>query len=231
MRATSILVPGLVALTALTGIVTAAGASTAPAHRGGHHLTVTAVTRLTGRPDSGGNGDWATDHMDRKLTITETGPVPGGYAYTATVRDTGGYRTDPGAYTPNQGAPYTGDKIRGWVTGWLAGQASYSFTASALPSTAKNAGVPGTENGAPATTGQTTSAWYEQAFPAGTTFGGPGLGDWSWKYQGPVCMAHITVYRHHHPVKATVYAQQHWTDSLAGQAGQVPADGNITGVC
>lgn len=231
MRLTSILVPGLVVAAAAAGSVTAAGASTAQAQHPSHHLTVKAVTRLEERPDSGGNGNWATDRMSRKLTITETGPVTGGYAYTATVEDAGGFRTDRGAYTPNQGAPYTGDKIHGQVSGWMTGKASYSFTASTLPSTKKNAGVPGAEDGAPATPEQTTSDWYEQAFPAGTTFGGAGIGDWSWKYAGPVCRTYKTVYRHHHWVKIAVYSQQHWTDSLAGDGGQLKADGNITGVC
>jgi hypothetical protein len=231
MRVTSILIPGLVAAAAAAASVTVAGASTAQAHDHPHHLTVKAVTRLEARPDSGGNGNWATDRMYRELTVTETGPVPGGYAYTAMVEDAGGFRTDHGAYTPNQGAPYTGDKIHGQVSGWLAGKASYSFTASTLPSKKKNAGVPGSESGAPATPEQTTSNWYEQAFPAGTTFGGAGIGDWSWKYAGPVCRTYETVYRHHHRVTITVYAQQHWTDSLAGGGGQLKADGNITGRC
>jgi hypothetical protein len=232
MKVTSILIPGLVAAAAAAGSVTAAGASTAQPQNPAHHLTVKAATWLEGRPDSGGNGNWATDRMYRELTITGTGPAAGGgYGYTATVEDVGGFRTDQGAYTPNQGGTYSGDKIRGQVSGWFSGKASYSFTASTLPSTAKNAGVPGSEDGAPATAEQTTSDWYEQAFPAGTTFGGAGIGNWSWTYAGPVCRTYKTVYRHHHWVKIAVYSQQHWTDSLAGGGGQLSADGNITGVC
>jgi hypothetical protein len=229
MRATSILVPGLVAAAAAAGSVTLASASVAQPRQPGH-ITL-ASTYLAGRPDSGGLGNWATDSMYRQLIITETGTVTGGYAYTATVRDIGTFRTGPGAYTPDQGAPYTGDKIRGQVSGRLEGDASYSFTASALPSTRQNAGVPDCEYGAAVTTAETTNGWYEQAFPAGTTFGGAGIGNWSWTYAGPVCTTHLTVGGRPQTAERTVRTQERWTDSLAGGGGQLPADGNITGSC
>ncbi len=158
MNLKTTLIPGLVAVAAVAGTAAMAGASTV--HRPhGPAPAVHARTLLTGHPDSGGNGNWATDTMVRDLTITRTGGHPGDYTFRATVRDTGGFRTDRGAYTPNQGAPYTGDKIRGQVSGRLAGQADYTFTASRLPSTSRNAGVPGVVRG-PVSGDRTTSLWY-----------------------------------------------------------------------
>lgn len=227
MNLKSTLVPALVAAAAVAGTAAMASASTAAPHA---PLTVHARTLLASHPDSGGNGNWANDSMTRDLTITKTGGHPGDYSYKATVQDAGTFRTDRGAYTPNQGAPYTGDKIRGQVSGRLAGAASYSFTASNLPSSGRNAGVPGVVRGA-VSGDRTTSLWYEQAFPSGTGFGGTGIGNWSWKYAGPVCKSYKTVIRNHHKVKVPVYTQQHWTDSLTGNAGQLKQDGNITGRC
>jgi hypothetical protein len=183
-----VLFGGLVA-TAVAVPATAAGASVStfpppvtpqiPAHS---PSVFTSRTSLTNRPDSGGNGNWALDTMTRTLTITETGHNGPGYAYTATVSDTGTFKTISGAYTPNQGPPSTGKRIQGTVQGSVAGTAQYSFTASKLPASSPNLGVPNTENGAPGTPAETTSSWYELAFPAGTTFGGTGIGNWSWTY-------------------------------------------------
>ena len=105
------------------------------------------------------------------------------YNYTATVSDTGTFKTSSGAFTPNQGGTNAGKKIKGTVQGTMTGTANYSFTARSLPSNARNLGVPTSENGTPAPSSpQTTSLWYEQAFPAGTSFSGTGIGTWSWKY-------------------------------------------------
>jgi hypothetical protein len=180
---------GSLVATAVAVPATAAGASVStfpppftpqiPAHS---PSVFTSHTSLTNRPDSGGNGNWALDTMTRTLTITETGHNGPGYAYTATVSDTGTFKTISGAYTPNQGPPSTGKRIQGTVQGSVAGTAQYSFTASKLPASSPNLGVPNSENGAPGTPAETTSSWYEQAFPAGTTFGGTGIGNWSWTY-------------------------------------------------
>jgi hypothetical protein len=224
MNLKTTLVPGLVAAAAVAGSAAMASASTAQPHV--RPLTVHARTLITDHQDSGGNGNWANDTIVRDLTITKTG----GNTYTATVKDTGTFRTDRGAYTPNQGRPYTGRRIRGQVSGPLAGEAHYSFTASKLPDFRRNASVPGFLRG-PVSGARTTSLWFEQAFPAGTKFGGPGIGAWSWKYQGPTCKSVVTVIRHHHKVEVPVYTRQHWTDSSANKGGQVPSAGNITGRC
>jgi hypothetical protein len=169
---------------------TAASASVAvfpfPSDPGyGHQANAfTATTSITNHPDSGGGGHiWANDAMTRTLTIKETGHQGSVYTYTATVSDTGTFKTTSGAYTPNQGGTNLNKKINGIVQGSMSGTAYYSFTASNLPTRRHNLGVPASESGTP-TGAQTTSLWYEQAFPAGTTFSvGSGLlNTWSWTY-------------------------------------------------
>jgi hypothetical protein len=63
----------------------------------------------------------------------------------------------------------------------MTGTANYSFTANSLPTRGRNLGVPGSLSTSP-TGDQTTTLWYEQAFPTGTDFAGPGLGTWGWTY-------------------------------------------------
>jgi hypothetical protein len=145
---------------------------------------LTATTSITNHPDSGGNGDWATDAFTRTLTIKETGHTGSGastvYTYTGTVSDTGTFKTISPAFTPNQGGANLGKKIKGTVQGSMTGTANYSFTATSLPTSGRNLGVPGRESGTP-TGAQTTSLWFEQAFAAGTNFTG-GIGTYSWTY-------------------------------------------------
>lgn len=202
---------------AASGAVLLAGLATAvPASAAQHSLTgETAITQLTGRPDSGGgNHIWALDSISRYLNIQLLGRVPGGWDYYATIKDLGTFRTLPGAFTPNQGAPWTGHHIIQITTGRVAGQAAYEFSATSLP--VMNL-VPSAEKGAPATTAETTSYWYEQAFPAGTHFGGPGiLPTWEWDYTGPSCGPFFT---------------QNWLDAASDSDGQIPSAGNITGIC
>lgn len=213
--------------------------------------TFTAETYLTNRPDSGGNGNWADDTIDRTITITETGHNGGTYDYTAVLKDTGTFKTINGAFTPNQGAPNTGRHIKGADEGQMSGTADFTFTATKQPNSGSNLGVPTTENGAAQTTPETTSDWYEQAFPTGTQFGGTGIGTWSWTYtwQAPTSgygngyWQAYRVYRHHHwtTIRNWVNSQQpggqqqgggtqKWTDASSNNDGQLPGDGNITGI-
>ena len=128
-------------------------------------------------------GNWALGTVTRTLTIRETGRGNTGYIYTATVSDTGTFDAILHALAPNQGGSNHGKRISSAVQGIVTGTASYSFSASSQPRPGRNLGVPGSENGAPvASSPQTTSLWYEQAFPRGTTFGGTGLGTYNWTY-------------------------------------------------
>lgn len=218
-------------LTAITAAAAGAAIVAFPvaASAAPHPHAVRASTLLTNRGDSGGNGDWALDRMDRTLTITQTGP----HTFTAAVRDTGSFTTIRGAFTPNQGGTDAGKHIRGRVSGQVNGAASYSFTATTEPSARL---VPSRENGDPATTAESTSDWFEQAFPAGTVFGGAGIGNWNWAYAGKVTVTKyrsVTVYRHGHKVHVIVPYRatrtQRWDDGISNNGGQTTAAGNITG--
>lgn len=179
----------------------AASASPAPPR------TVAAGTFITDRPDSGNGGYWADDSFLRVITITRTGGTAGAYTYTAHLTDEGGFTTIKGAPAPNQGGPYAGDVITASVSGVMNGSADFTFTASTLPSPAL---VPGSENDRGLVPADSTSAWYELAFPAGTVFGGPGIGNWSWSYYTPK-------------------AAQYWIDAAYNGYGDLAGDGQITG--
>lgn len=202
----------------------AAAASAAPAAApGGTH---TATTTLTNRPDGGHGGPWAYDDVTRTLTLKLTGITGSGsnetWHYDATVRDTGAFTVIKGALTPNQSGAYAGEKIRSDIPEMLTsltGRAEYSFTASRPASNAPNAGVVRRESGAPAAgSPQTTSLWFEQAFPAGTTFGGPGIGAYLWTY-GAVVFSPQFPY----------FSDQRWVETSANGDGNLPGDGNISG--
>lgn len=218
------------ALAAATLLASAGAASAAPA---AHQPAWHASTKVTDRPDGGNGGDWADDSMTRTLVITRTGGSPGAYTYTAKLTDTGSFTTIKGALTPNQGAPYTGDVIKSKVTGTMTGTADFSFTASNLPSSGANAGVATKENDHGLTPTDSTSTWYELAFPHGTTFGGAGIGHWSWTYKvsvtGPVTLK-VCVTAHlcwSTTVNRTVNEQ--WTDADSNGDGNLAASGNIAG--
>lgn len=192
-------------ITSAFAVLAVLGGTLAAAIPASASTAVTAVTGLSGRPDSGGNGNWATDAISRVLAITQTGT----HLFTATVTDTGSFSAIAGAYTPNQGGADAGQRIDGRVTGTIAGKASYSFTASTAPQAAL---VPFMEIG----TGTPTSTWYELAFPKGTVFGGAGLGAWSWTYTSNGACGSFP---------------QRWTDAFSTGGGQEYQDGNITGGC
>jgi hypothetical protein len=218
---------------AVSLLATAGAASAAPAvHQPAWH----ASTKVTDRPD-GGNGSpqwWADDTMTRTLKITETGGTAGHWTFDAKLTDDGTFTTRKGAQTPNQGPGYAGDTIKSKVTGTMTGTVDYSFTATSLPSSARNLGVPAgeTDHGNP-TLGFSTPIWYEQAFPSGTTFGGAGIGHWSWTYKvavtGPVTLK-VCVTAHlcwSTTVNRTVHEQ--WIDAWDNNYGDDATDGNIAG--
>jgi hypothetical protein len=220
-----------IAMNRTTRTILTAGASTAvlgamalPASAAPkpHLRSVTATTLLENRGDSGGSGqDWATDKLIRSLHVTQTGGKAGAFTFTAAVSDSGSFTTIAGAATPNQGAPFTGKVIAHVVSGTFKGGATYTFTASRLP---RENLVPTQESGTPSSGPRTTSLWYEQAFPAGTTFGGPGIdNDWGWAYTGPSCNIHVP--------GGVVSVHEAWADTAVNGDGQLPADGNIDGLC
>lgn len=191
--------------------VPAASASVSP--------SVTARTQLSNRGDSGGNGDWATDAMTRTLVITQTGRAGNTRTFSATVTDTGRFVTIRGAFTPNQGGADAGLKIAGQPSGTFTGKASYTFTANASPQASL---VPRAESGTPSSGPKTTSLWYEQAFPAGTSFGGTGITTWAWNYTALAVTAERGGFE---------ICSQNWSDAVNNNSGQSRTAGNITGAC
>lgn len=209
----------------------AAAVTAAPAHAiglagspcTGGPATHAATTTLTNRPDSGGGGnDWAADgprdaanptgKMDRALYVTLVSHAGTVWEWTGQVCDSGTFRTIAGQLAPNQGPGHAGQTIRAQVTGMVTGVANYQFSTDQPLSTAANLGVVKSEDGAPAPgSDETTSLWFEQAFPPGTTFSGPGIGAWSWTY------------------KAGLFSPQSWTDASSNNDGQDPGAGQITG--
>jgi len=210
---------------AAAGAVAASAALAVPAHAAGFTGPCSpgtgkqsAVTALTNRPDSGGGGTWALDGktprtpLTRTLSVTLISHAAGVWDWQAAVCDGGSFTAIPGALAPNQGPGHAGDVIAApAASGSVTGTAFYQFSTDQPLSAARNLGVPASEDGAPVTPAQTTPLWFEQAFPAGTTFTGPGLLDtWSWTYT------------------EGTFVPRSWTDSAADGDGQTPAAEQIT---
>jgi hypothetical protein len=185
----------------IAGAAAALVVSVLPASASVHHaqLPGLAVTQLSNRLDSGDHGNWATDKIQRNLAITHVG----GNSYTATVTDEGSFVTITGADTPGPAAPVAlTTSVKMGSSAMIAGTATYEFTADQAPDFSL---VPISESGTPVSGPQTTSLWFEQAFPAGTHFTG-GLTDWGWTY-------HLKC-----PLQM---ATQVWTDSAAVDSGNI----------
>jgi hypothetical protein len=198
------------AIAGTTLAVSAAPASAAAARPAPHRPApnkVVASTHITARPDSGGNGNWATDAMTRTLTIRHLK----GQNYVATLADSRGtFVTGRGDFVPNQAAD-PGVKFTQRIAGTFSGAASFSFTASRTPNASL---VPRRATGSGPTD---TSDWYKLAFPAGTVFGGTGiLNNWGWSYT--TSQGCRTVSRRH---RVTVQPQT-WKDFASNNAGQGP---------
>jgi hypothetical protein len=170
--------------------------------------TIYASTKLTNRPDSGDGGNtWALDTITRLSSVTTLGS--GGFE--ASVVDNGTFETVPSAtgnstsLTPDQSTP--GDQIGDALIGSIHGTWGFSFTAGAAPSAAH---MPHAVNGVGTST---TGTWYEQFFPAKTTFGGAGGASsgpeaWSWIYTSN---------------KDNCGNVETWLDAANTESGNIPA--------
>jgi hypothetical protein len=190
-------------------------------------LSVTAVTTLSNRPDSGANGNWATDQMTRTATVTRHDQVASTdcgssatscWFYTATISDVGSFQTIPGAFTPNQectepnNTSCNGLTISGTVSGSINGGGTMEFYANSSNPSASS--VPTTVKG----DGDDTSTWYTLFFPAATQFqlttnSNAPFTAWSWSYNAPgTC--------------------ENWVDAYNNGDGDGPysPDGNIAGI-
>ena len=148
---------------------------------------MSATTNVSGRDDSGGNGNWATDTFVRSLTVTRHeaaavsncgGGVPSCWYYTGTLSDSGTFTTDTGAYTPDQGGAGAEDKITGTLSQLRRGLPVAFYTSSSLPDTSV---MPSSVTGNSPSTG----AWYEQCFRPDIVHGRANLIDWSSTYNAP----------------------------------------------
>jgi hypothetical protein len=148
--------------------------------------TIYASTKLTNRPDSGDGGNtWALDAITRLSSVTNLGSD----TFEASVVDNGTFETVPSAtgnstsLTPDQTGPNSGDQIGDALTGSIHGTWGFSFTTTAFPA---RANMPAAVNGVGTST---TGSWYQQFFPAKSSFGGAdpdgfssGPETWSWVY-------------------------------------------------
>lgn len=176
--------------------------------------TVTAVTHVQNDPDSGAGGNtWSVDQITRTATVTvaaDQGTTPSGFTkYTASISDTGTFKTIAGVLTPNQSVP--GQKIAHAVTGSLTGAANYTVVAP-NGDVLGNTFVASLNDNFTAPTGaESVGGWPLQAFtpPTGVTVT---LDNWGWTYTTP--------------------AGESWTDSSAvgNNDGNNVLDGNITGL-
>ena len=179
-------------------------------------VTATAYTWVTNPAVPGNGGTWATDSVLRTATISGGYRVPSSYcgqshglpaacyAYTATLRDKGTFRSYRHALTPNQDRP--GRRIFGIVDGSVYGTASFrTFYANATPNASLVPRWSYSGFNAAAT-------WPELFFPHGTSFSGLNINPWSVTYSA-----------------RTACGPQHWTDASYNGHGNFPWDGNITG--
>lgn len=171
-----------------------------------------ALTIVLVRPDSGGNGNWAYDTFLRYATVGTQVPADSSHCGEATgacwlvsgatLTDTDGtFQAVRGAFTPNQGAPFTGRRIRHAVRGQMGGAGSFGpFYATALPTLRPVFVSYGSAN--------PSSTWPEMFFAPGTAFTGLAEGTFAYRYSA---------------------GGQRWADTSADGDGQLRADGNITG--
>ena len=214
-RITKILAPAAVIAAAAAPVLLAGPAGASAHHSPTVQTTYKAVTALTHRSDSGGNGNWAYDSFTRTARVILRGAAPLSacgvvtghcYAYTASLSDQGSFATVTGAFTPNQGAPYTGDTITGKPKGNLHGYGLFgTFFANQLPDTHL---VPTKVKG----DAHASYLWPTLFFHASAVLAGTGNeNDWGYTYW--------TTTGHH----------QQWVDASFNDGGQDPVAGNISG--
>jgi hypothetical protein len=210
-------------------------------------VSVTGTTYLPANLDSGNGtaivnglqGGWAIDTFHRTLTVTSSdactldAPSASYSCYSATITDTGTFKTLPGngrAPNPNSAADVGTNIAYPPVSGPFSGQDSYLFWADQVPAVANIANVVNNGGHVPALAIDSTSGWYAQAFPGGTNFAdgfasGIEQNTWGWSYTSMTGAGKHT----------NAVACESWTDDalpLVGgndSAGNQPGNGNITG--
>jgi hypothetical protein len=169
------------------GMAGAAGAATA-VPTAVKSYTVSASTSITGRPDSGLNGYWATDGtqaapLRRAASLTLQSEVAlslcGGhtgtghcYHWTGKVSDAGGFVTTVDGTSPGAGDLNTGPApaIGAAATGTMKGSITYDFFSSWKTASAATVGTTENDGGNLPGGSSTTSLWPEKFFGKGATF-------------------------------------------------------------
>lgn len=216
-----------------------------PAHAQDTQI-VSAQTVISNDPDSGGNGNWASDNFTRTLTIftdstssdCAVSSLPGFDAsidtcYVATISDSGSGATFPDSFQPNQGTGVqTGNKVDSPTESVpFTGSSGYLLYApnGTLPQTG-NVVVPQsldyTTLGACADTAtavkcELTGTWPLVAFAGHTYTTGGGY-----------ALAGSAISEDNNWTWTYGNACESWTDSFANNDGQstpISTDGNITG--
>ena len=161
---------------------------------------------VSNHADGGGNGFWAEDNGTGTVIITRTGPN----TYTGHLSYSGSFKTIPGAFTPNQSVPFTGETLTSsqhvGSTATTAGSEDYSFTASRAPNMIAQVKVNGDNPRA--------SDWPKLAFPSNTVFSNYTVTDYSFIYR--LRCSPQDVY-------------QTWTETSENNDGQQQNAGNING--
>jgi hypothetical protein len=165
-------------VTALT--IPAASAAAAP---GGD---ASAVTFFSGVPDSGYNGNWATDAFADFTGVTGDPalkcPEDARYGYAGTDRDYGTSQTIIGADSPGAASVPITRSVSVRMTGGFTG-----LTFCASSSTPSGVRVPFLAGSVQAAN-LGSQAWYAQFFRPGTTIANFSDAGWSWTYtlaEGP----------------------------------------------
>jgi hypothetical protein len=163
---------------ALAGIVAAGPAHAATARPALNTRPVIVATVVTGRPDSGDQGNnWADDDFLAGLTERVTAQVPlsdcGGtsstgacYHVVATLRDSGTFTTIPGQLAPGTGGLNGGPvpQLAEAITGPMAGTVRYDFYSTWKTLNKGLAETQEADGGALPTGTQRTAMWPAQMF-------------------------------------------------------------------
>jgi hypothetical protein len=195
-----------------TAVIAAGAALTASAAHAATGATTTVTQQVINRPDSGHSGPWAYDNLTRVLAVTDEGVDPSNASlelYTATLTDTGTFTTIQNALTPNQ--TVVGSKIANVVSGGASGSINYTLTAPVGDALVTPVTLQTEDDSfaAPASA-NTTGNWPGKAFTNGLTGLSITEGAWAWTY--------------------TSGAGEQWADTSVNGDGNLPGDGNITGM-
>ena len=178
----SLLTTALLSAGAFAVLTGAAG--TAVASAATHPAPTTAVTKITSRLDSGGNGNWATDKFTRTLALTYLGKskdpahAAAPYMYSATLTDSNGsFKDIPFAYTPNQGGRDLSKVLKptqvgGPMSGFGDFGLFYSSAKANNPHVFANEGSRSAARRGPQNGEYPSSTWPELAFPCWHQFNG-----------------------------------------------------------